>query len=281
METEKTKEQIKQNIKKIGYNFNWNEILGSEKSKLLEASQVSEIEDFVDLQHREDYLLAERDKYVKMNYRFVQYKCVDRIEKYSDFYLAVRKLYEAEYPPKSIEMMLKDLWQILDLAIENLENDLNCCFRDEVNLFWFDRIAELFDSSRNDYLDNIQEFMDFSGLLYGIQDYRLLGVIEREYNYDLSYNDAEEKHYISWGSNSENRVSYDDLWSKFSNDLVGRVSSKISDIGKLLISKFTKDELLQYLSIEKIHDDCWHKSVSLEVGYSKWYEKLVLKANGK
>lgn len=278
MQTERNIEQIKASINRIGNTFNWIEIPDSQKIYLTEAIKIGENETTSKLLVRENHLLGARHNFLLMNLRYVKYQCVDNRNKYTNFYNTIRKAYQDAFPIKSGKQQLTDLWQILDLAIKVMEDDLYCCFRGEIDLFWYEKLAIIYDSNEDNYYENVREFISFLGLLDGVNDYRIIGIIEKDYDdgTDFLYSsnslfDDNEEFFITRDSVPNVRIKYQDKWNEFSNDLIDRVSSKIKDISLLLNSKFTEYELFEFLSIEKMYNESTRKNDSLKVGYSNWY----------
>jgi hypothetical protein len=162
-------------------------------------------------------------------------------------------------------------WQILDMAIAQLENNLNAEYRGELDIFWSERFYKKYSESNDYYFDEVNEFVELLNLVEGVDDYFALDVIEKYYfngGYPNGYSELSENLYISRVSNQEERLSYNAAWNKLSIDLTEQISDKMVEIERLISSKFSSKDLATILEIE---DSILHS-------FNNWYQKLEKKS---
>ena len=280
MTTERTITEIKNSIAKIEKYFNWQEIPKNIAIALKDAIEININEDVNILKYKEEYLYDQRHIFMKQNFRYVKYGSIDDRNKYTPFYNTLRKIYEESNPINSVDAYKKDLWQVLDFAIIEIEIQLYASFKDYC-IHFFNEKLNLYCPNLDFYYENVYEFICFLGLIDGIEDYKVIGIVENYYDDGMEipqpYDYNNEVLYITHDTLPNQRISYYDAWEKFSDDVFERVDLKVKEIARLLKSKYTELELFDLLSIEQLYDDSYGPEVSLKKAYSEWYGKLMLK----
>jgi hypothetical protein len=278
MPPEETIEQLRDRIASIEKSFNWREIPEDISKAVKEAIEININDDINNLKSRENYLLEQRHIFMKQNFRYVKYRSIDNRNKYTPFYSTIRKLYEETYPINSIDAFKKDLWQVLDFAIAEIEIELYASFKGHFTHFMHDKL-NLYCPNQDFYYENIYEFICFLGLINGIEDYKVIGIVENYYDDGMAipqpYDYNDEVLYITHKTLPNQRIRYYDAWDKFSNDIFERVDLKVKEIARLVKSKYTELELFDLLAIEQLYDESYGPEVSLKNAYSKWYGNLM------
>jgi len=274
MKEESKIQQLQGQLLKLEKSFNWNEIPDNLVIVLKEA--ISANNDLNALYSSINFLGEQRSIFYKKNFRYIKYACVDSRRKYTPFYNLIRKIYDDSFPNVNSQT---DLWQIVDLAIYQIEYDLYCAFRSETDLFWYEKLTEIFATSNDYYYEHLAEFLRLMGLVQNIDDYYLIGVVENDYGDGSEcpqpYNFDNEQLFICRKSIPEYRITYNKAWENFSDDLIDQVSLKMKDIAQLLNSKYTEKELFEFLEIAKLYDNSHRVDASLKQVYENWYLFLM------
>jgi hypothetical protein len=199
-----------------------------------------------------DWMYSRRKDFQKHNLRYVNFKSVDRFKKYTPFYKLIRQLYEEANPNIFVDYS-KNPWQLIDMAIVQLEADLNDTIKGNVDLFWYKKFNKIYDDNEPYWTDYADDFVKLLNLVYNVGDYFIVEVHEKLYFTGFCNESPElnDQVYISRKSNQKERTLYRDMYLKFSNDLTGIISDKMKEIGKLITTKFSAKEFRSVLELEE------------------------------
>ena len=265
---EATNQELLNRIESFKHSFNWKEItieLKQNLDKVFDEATPDKNEN--ELYSILNWLRQRYTEYKIANCRYIFFSGVNERKKYTPFYNLVRTAYEEANPSLAYNLKTNP-WQIIDMAIIQLESGLKNGLRDETDLMWAEKLTEKYFNEET-WLQYVDEFVELMGIVDGVDDYFVLDIVERYYlNGDYPngrHEKSEEQLYISRESNQAIRVSYEDAYEKLSNNLVSKIVSIMNDMKKILATKYDEKKLFKSLQIEE----------GYESAFRLWYQDLV------
>ena len=257
---------LKSQIESTKERFNWKEIPHSLKKEFddiyLEASKSDNERDLENISH---WMYERYVEFKKAKCRYIIFDIIDKT-KYTPFYSVLRSAYETSYPD-SMHNYKDYPWHILDMAIFQMESELKDIFRGEIDFHWDVKFTGKFSPSNDYYLHEVDDFLFLYNVVDRVDDYFITEVIEKYFfnGYDGRFPEmSEELLYVSRISDQTYRIDYYEAWSDMSFKLYNQIRALMKDLGELLTSKYTANELKQFIGIED----------GYEREYMEWYNSL-------
>lgn len=267
-------EGIKRKITQIADKFNLDEVDEALKNEIEKVLLVSKNTDNVNKLNDIENWFSElhykwKKECEKRNLRYIKFNFIDGRVKYTNFYNLIRTLAENPKPESIWSKQLQNIsWQVLDMAILQLETDFEASLREETDLLWTDKITEYFSIDNDNFWYNVVELVDLKKIIDGVDDYYIKEVITKDYFYGFDEepdsNEEEPERFLSRESQQELMLPLEEVINETTDKLNGLVSDAVNALGKIIIDTYTLKDLMTVLEI----DEGYIKE------FSKWYDCL-------
>lgn len=225
--------------------------------------EIKKVDSIREVNSIQNWLEEQYFEFDKKNLRFNKFPLLDFEDKYTVFYWALRELFEDNF---GINISTENFeWQILDLAIIQLEYDLECSIREEIVIGWWEKYTECFSIDSDNWKDRINEFVKLFNVINKEQDWYFLEVKQKHFFWDYDDSPDEDVVYFIAKKTKENeRISYKDAYLILQEKIVEQVFDKMKILGKLLKEKYDSASLRGLFAI----DD------ESEKEFTKWFNLL-------